>query len=84
MRTSSTGRAAPPARGEGDRCRLHHGGRMPGQWPGRPLPPPAQLAVARCVELARVQLTAARVEPAHAHLALAYPVRVDGPKLAHV
>lgn len=45
------------------RCRLHHVGRTPGRRLGRPLPPPAQLT--------RMQLTAARAEPACTHLALA-------------
>jgi hypothetical protein len=33
------GRPPPLARGEGDRSRLHHGGRTVGRRPGRPLPP---------------------------------------------
>jgi hypothetical protein len=48
VHTSSTGHAVPPAHGEGDRCRLQHGGQMPSQRPGRPSPPRAELGAAGC------------------------------------
>jgi hypothetical protein len=74
VRTSTTGHIALPARGDGDSCRLHHrAGRVVGGQEDLYLRLPSLLW--QGVELARVQLTAAWVEPVHAHLAPAYPVR---------